>query len=236
MNRPTSTSTAVVLDLDGTLVDSVYTHVVTWIGAFGDVGLHVPGHRLHSLIGMGGDRLVAAATSEAVERAMGDTVRERQQERFAEMLPLVFPTEGAEELIEELRRLSVPVTLASSGAQEQTERLLDLVPDARSLLHEAASGSGPEASKPSGQLIERSLESVSADRVVVIGDTVWDVHAATDAGARCVGLLTGGVARERLLEAGAVSVHPTPGDLAAHLRVGHDLTDPPSDSDQTELP
>lgn len=222
----TKTDLAVVLDLDGTLVDSVYPHVVAWMGAFGDVGLTVPSHQIHQLIGMGGDRLVAAATSDAVEQAVGDRVRERHQDRFTDLLPLVAPAAGAADLVEQLARLGAPVTLATSGGPDVSEPLLDLVPGIRALLDDGANSDDAPRSKPAGDLIEESLRTIDADRVIAIGDTIWDVRAAADAGAGCIGLLTGGVSRSELLDAGALRVYETAGQLAYHLSRGHPIDDP----------
>ena len=231
-NRAVRTERGHVLDLDGTLVDSVYTHVVAWQQAFHDVGLHVPGWRLHELIGMGGDRLVTAATSEDVENDVGDEVRARHQERFEALFPSLRPTAGADALVRELACLDAPVTLATSGGPELAARLVDPVDGLRSILRTSAAGSADADSKPSGDLIEAALTRVEADRVVVIGDAVWDAYAAHDAGAMFVGLLTGGNSRQVLLEAGAVAVHESPEKLSWHLAAGHDITQPPAASDE----
>ncbi|WP_139977379.1 HAD family hydrolase [Nocardioides litoris] len=209
---------AVVLDLDGTLVDSVYAHVLAWHAAFRDVGLHVPTARLHRLIGMGGDRLVAAAAGEATEHALGDELRRRHPERLDQLFGSIVPTEGAGDLLQALRDHGLTVTLASSSERDLTDRLLDLLGADRHLLDELVTGSDAERSKPSGELVSVALESVDADRAVVVGDATWDVRAAADAGVPCVTVLTGGIGEAELLEAGAAAVHASPADLAAHLR------------------
>lgn len=208
----------VVLDLDGTLVDSVYVHVLAWQAAFRDVGLHVPTHRLHRLIGMGGDRLVAEAAGDAVEHSLGDELRSRHPERLDELFHRIVPTEGAADLLETLRTHGVELVLASSSDKELTDRLLDVLGETRHLLRELVSGSDAEESKPSGDLVSVALASVDAGSAVVVGDAVWDVAAASDAGVPCIGLLTGGITEAELREAGAVAVHASPGALADHLR------------------
>ncbi|MCW2816439.1 MAG: gph 2 [Nocardioides sp.] len=211
-----------VLDLDGTLVDSVHVHVLAWQQAFRDVGLHVPTHRLHPLIGMGGDRLVAAAAGDAVERALGDELRARHPERLDDLFDRIVPTEGAADLLEALAAHDVQIVLASSSEREMTGRLLDVVGDARRLIGHLVSGADAEASKPAGDLVSVALEQASHDAgrrgAVMVGDAVWDVRAAADAGIPCVGLLTGGITEAVLREAGAVAVHETPAALAEHLR------------------
>ena len=93
-----------VLDLDGTLVDSVYQHVVAWRSAFLAVGMDVPAARIHRAIGMGGDRLVTEVAGRSAEAAVGDEVRAIHDERFESLLPQVSATEGAFALLEALRR------------------------------------------------------------------------------------------------------------------------------------
>lgn len=207
----------VVLDLDGTLVDSVYAHALAWQAAFRDVGVTVPTARVHRLIGMGGDRLVSEASGPTVEESLGDEVRERHRTRLDELFDLIVPTEGAEQLLEELTRRRFEVVLASSADGDLTERLLDLIPGASKLLGERITGSDAERSKPSGELVEVALRSVEADRAVLVGDAVWDVRAAQDAGVPCVGLLSGGISEAELRDAGAVAVHASPAALLAHL-------------------
>lgn len=214
-DRPIDT---VVLDLDGTLVDSVYVHVLAWQAAFRDVGLEVPGHRLHRLIGMGGDRLVAAAAGDQVERAFGDELRSRHPAHLDELFGRIRPTDGATELLETLLEHGLTLVLASSSEQALTDRLLDLVEGGHRLLGSLVSGADADASKPSGDLVEVALGTVDAGRAVMIGDAVWDVAAAADAGVPCVGLLSGGISEAELREAGAVAVHASPRALALHLR------------------
>lgn len=206
----------VVLDLDGTLVDSVYVHVACWRAAFRDVGVDVASHRLHRAIGMGGDRLVAAVTSECVERSVGDEVRARHAHHVDARFHEIGVLEGAGDLLEALRDASLEVVLASSGERELTDRLLDLVPGAR-LIQETVSGSEAEASKPAPDLLDASLERVEATRSFAVGDAVWDAEAARNAGIPLIGLLTGGFSEAALRDAGAVAVYDGPAHLAASL-------------------
>ncbi|GAB3774271.1 phosphoglycolate phosphatase [Nocardioides ginsengisegetis] len=207
---------AVLLDLDGTLVDSVYAHTLAWKSAFRDVGMDVPAHRIHRAIGISGDRLVAHVAGDRVEAAVGDAVRDAHRRHLDERLHDVVPTDGARDLLEALRERDVTVVLASAGGAEITGRLLDLL-EAAKLLDEVVTGSDVDSGKPSGELVAAAMAAVAADRAVLVGDTVWDVQAATDAGIPCVGLLTGGIAESELREAGAIAVFDTPRDLAEHL-------------------
>ena len=207
----------VLLDLDGTLVDSVYQHTAAWRAAFRDVGVDVAAHRLHRSIGMGGDRLVAAVAGESVENAVGDEVRARHKERLDERFHEIVATDGAVELLEELRTRGFTLVLASSADKELSERLLELLDGAGQHLHESIAGAEAEQSKPEPDLIEVALQSVDATHAVMIGDAVWDVEAAAKAGVPCVALLTGGFGSAELLEAGAVAVYDSPRELMAHL-------------------
>ena len=207
----------VLLDLDGTLVDSVYQHTTAWRAAFRDVGVDVASHRIHRSIGMGGDRLVAAVAGESVENAVGDEVRARHKERLDERFHEIVATDGAAELLEELRTRGFTLVLASSADKELSERLLDRVEGGASLLHDRVAGGDADESKPAPDLVEVALGSVDPQRAVMLGDTVWDVESAGRAGVACLGMHTGGISTAELLEAGAASVHDTPRDLLEHL-------------------
>jgi phosphoglycolate phosphatase-like HAD superfamily hydrolase len=202
----------VVLDLDGTLVDSVYIHVTCWKSAFADVGVEVPSYRIHRAIGMGGDRLVTEVAGPAVEHALGDTVRAMHARHFSERFGLITALDGASELLEDLRRRGLKPVLASSGNQQLTDQLLELIEDS-SVLLERISGEEVEASKPAPELVEVALETVDAAGALVVGDTVWDVEAAAKAGVPCVALLSGGLSEVELSTAGAVAVFASPRDL-----------------------
>jgi phosphoglycolate phosphatase len=202
----------VVLDLDGTLVDSVYTHVTCWKSAFADVGVEVPGYRIHRAIGMGGDRLVTEVAGPAVEHALGDTVRSLHARHFGERFGLISALDGASELLEHVRKRGLKPVLASSGDQQMTDQLLDLLDDSSALLHRI-SGDEAEESKPSPELVEVALGTVDAAGALVVGDTVWDVEASAKAGVPCVALLSGGLSEGELRAAGAGAVFATPRDL-----------------------
>jgi phosphoglycolate phosphatase len=134
----------VILDLDGTLVDTVYQHVLAWRSAFLSVGVDLPAWRIHRAIGIGGDRLVTQLAGRAVENAVGDEVRQLHSMRFEDQLPHVTPTDGASELLETLRARDLKVVVASSGEKAITERLLSVLGAAESL-HEWVAGDHVES-------------------------------------------------------------------------------------------
>ena len=206
----------IVLDLDGTLVDSVYVHTLAWKAAFRDVGIHLPAHRIHRAIGMGGDRLVPHLAGDSVEAAMGDTVRRHHAQHLDERFHEIVPTDGAAELLDALRSAGLTTVLASSSDRELTHRLLDLVEGSGALVNDVVTGSDADESKPSGQLVARAIE-LGGDRAAVVGDAVWDVAAAHDAGVPCLALLSGGISEAELRAAGAADVSMSPRHLARGL-------------------
>lgn len=217
MNRDRPRVESVVLDLDGTLVDSVHVHVVAWRASFLDVGVDVPAVTLHRLIGMGGDRLVTAAAGEPVEQAVGDDVRALHPHHLDRLFRAITPTPGALEMLESLRASGLQVVLASSSDADLTDRLLDVVPGAKTLLHRIATGDDAERSKPAGELVRVALGDTDPAAAVVVGDAVWDVRAASDVGARCLSVLTGGTCEGDLRDAGAADVLADPAAVARRL-------------------
>ena len=117
----------VVLDLDGTLVDSVYQHVVAWHAAFRDVGLRVSAVRIHEAIGMGGDRVVAHVAGDAAEAAVGDDVRKLHDDYFRSHLRTVCALDGAADLVEALAGHGHRLALASSSESDLVDDLLELL-------------------------------------------------------------------------------------------------------------
>ncbi|MBL0746213.1 HAD family hydrolase [Nocardioides baculatus] len=209
--RPT-----VVLDLDGTLVDSVYQHVASWQAAFHDVGLHVGAVRIHESIGMGGDRLVAEVAGESAESAVGDEVRRLHDTYFRAGLRTICPLDGASELVDALVERGHRVVLASSSEAGLVDELLDIA-GVGHRLHAVVTGSDEAASKPAPDLVELAVQRAGGGPAVVVGDATWDVESAAAAGVASIGLRSGGVSAERLLAAGAVAVHEGPRDLLDHL-------------------
>lgn len=206
----------VVLDIDGTLIDSVYAHVWSWREAFRVHGVDVPAWKVHRAIGMGGDRLVAAVTTEAVETCIGDDVRSRQSELYRDLATHLTPTRGATELLEALKARGLLVVLASSGARDDTERALGLL-EARRWVDGTISGDDTETTKPATEPVRRAVQSVHGVHALVVGDAVWDMESARRAGYGAVGLLTGGIASGELLDGGAAAVYDDPAALTAAL-------------------
>jgi HAD superfamily hydrolase (TIGR01549 family) len=203
----------VVLDVDGTLVDSVYARTIAWKAAFREVGIEVPSHRIHRAIGMGGDRVVAHLAGDAVAHGVGDEIRRRHREHFERMISDITATEGAGELLEHLRRQSMQVVVASSGEPELTSRLLELVDGGPGLVHRIVWNSPTLATKPAPDLFHAALDQVGGREAIVIGDSVWDTQAARAAGLPCLAVRTGGFDDAELLANGATAVYEDPGEL-----------------------
>jgi HAD superfamily hydrolase (TIGR01509 family) len=206
----------VVLDVDGTLVDTVYHHTVLWAQAFAEVGVDVPMWKLHRAVGLGGDRFVTEVAGKDVEKQHGDAVRKLHDERFDKMIDQVKPLPGASALLDELRRRGLKVVLASSGIGSQTKRLIAIV-GADEKAQDWTSSDDVDSSKPAPDLIEAAVDKVDGSGSVVIGDAIWDIEAANAAGLYSIGLLCGGFGEDELRRTGAGLVFETPQDLLDHL-------------------
>ncbi|CAL9406201.1 HAD family hydrolase [Saccharothrix sp. NPDC042600] len=212
-------SNTLVLDVDGTLVDTNYHHAVAWFRAFRRFDITVPTWKLHRAIGMGGDKLVAAVAGQHVEDEHGDGIRKAWEAAFEPMLAEVRPLEGAHRLVSAALEQDFAVVLASSGKRHHVDHYIKLI-DAQGVV--STSSDDVEESKPAPDLIEVALQRVdSSGRAVVIGDSVWDCDAARRAGLPVVGLRTGGFGEAELREHGASAVY----DELDQLRA--DLTDLP---------
>jgi HAD superfamily hydrolase (TIGR01549 family) len=206
----------VVLDIDGTLVDTNYHHVIAWDRAFRHHDVEVPLWRVHRAIGMGGDRLVAHVADDRVESHHGDEIRSRWEAEFDRLIDEIRAVEGARELIHGVKDRGLDLVLASSGKKKHVEHYLDLL-DARSVADGWTTADDVEESKPAPDLLQVAIERVSGTSAVKVGDSVWDCRAAREAGVPSIGLLTGGFSREELSEAGAARVYATVPDLTAEL-------------------
>ena len=206
----------VVLDLDGTLVDSVYHHVVAWQSAFQDVGLHVGAMRVHEAIGMGGDRLVAHVAGEPAEAAVGDDVRALHDKHFRSGLRTIHVLDGASDLVATLGEHGHRVVVASSSEADLVDELLDLV-DSRNRLAAVVTGSDDAASKPAPDAVQLAVSRAGGGKAIVVGDAVWDALSAEAAGVPCIGVRSGGIGTDRLRSAGASWVYDGPRDLLQNL-------------------
>ena len=207
-----------VLDIDGTLMDTNYQHALAWFRAFRAHGIVLELWRIHRHIGMGGDQLVEALTSEQTEHELGEQIREAEKQRYLELIDEVEPMEGSRELIEDLKRRDHRVVLASSAKQDEVERYLDQL-DARELADGWTTSSDVDATKPAPDLVNAALELIggSPEDGVMVGDTPWDVESALRAGVATVTVRTGGFGAEELREAGAIAIFESVQELRERL-------------------
>ncbi len=203
----------VVFDVDGTLCDTVYMHTLAWWQAFRSIGVHVPAVRLHGLIGMGSDKLTEEICGEERE-----DLKERWQEAFEPFRSQLVAFEGAGDLLREIAARGGVVALASSSTPEDFAALREAI-GADEVITAGTSSGDAEESKPSPDIVSVALEKAGLDpsRALFVGDTIWDVKAAGAAGLRTVGVLSGGIPRSDLEEAGAIAVYRDPADLLANL-------------------
>jgi HAD superfamily hydrolase (TIGR01509 family) len=213
-------SLSFLLDLDGTLVDSVYLHVLAWEEAFHNEKIDVPSWRIHRRIGMSGGLLVPALLREIGRETREDLVKKLEGlhgEAYGRLVARVKPLPGARELLAELSRLEIPWAIITSSKPEKVEpvlKMLDLGREATVITRGEVQKTKPE---PEPFLKGAQKLGVSITDCAVIGDSVWDLLSAQRARALGVGLLTGGYGREELERAGAYRVYQDPADLLQHL-------------------
>jgi HAD superfamily hydrolase (TIGR01509 family) len=211
---------AFVFDLDGTLVDSVYQHVLAWREALEAAGIELAVWRIHRRIGMSGGLLVNALSRETGRRLTANEVAHVQSvhaRAYAERAGQVRPLPGACELLDHLSRASVPWAIATSGRLAAAKPALDLLGlPAHPVV---VTRDAVERAKPDPDLFVTAARRLGVDvaAAVVVGDSVWDLLAAHRARALGVGVLSGGYGQDELERAGAYRVYQDPADVLRHL-------------------
>ena len=202
----------VILDVDGTLVETNYHHAIAWYRAFCRHEIVLPIWRIHRHMGMGGDQLVGSLCGEQVEQEKGDDIRAAEKVLYFQLIEEVQPLAGAGELIGDLKRRGHAVVLASSAKREEVDHYLDLL-GARELADDWTTSADVDATKPHPDLVHAALDKAGTDGGVMVGDTTWDCEAAERAGVPAVAVRTGGFSEAELREAGAVAVYTSIEDL-----------------------
>jgi HAD superfamily hydrolase (TIGR01509 family) len=211
---------ALLFDLDGTLIDSVYQHVLAWREALGEFGVDVPIWRIHRRIGMSGGLFVTALRREIANKLTDEQLRElsqRHAEAYARLRDSVRPLPGARELLATLTEQGVTWAIATSGQAVSARpalELLGLPDDTPMVTRDQVRHAKPD---PDLFLTAAALVGVDIRHAVVVGDSVWDLLASRRAGSLGVGLLSGGYGSDELERAGAYRVYADPADLLAHL-------------------
>jgi HAD superfamily hydrolase (TIGR01509 family) len=209
-----------VFDLDGTLVDSVYQHVLAWQEAMEDAGIELSVWRIHRRMGMSGGLFVGALLRELGRPVEAELVARLQQahaQAYRRRAGQVRLLPGARELLAHLTRAGVPWAVATSGLRTAAEPALKLLEVPAGV--PVVTRDQVERAKPDPDLFLAAAERLGADvaDAVVVGDSVWDLLAARRARALGIGLLSGGYGREELERAGAYRVYDDPADLLLHL-------------------
>lgn len=209
---------AVLFDVDGTLVDSNFHHVVAWHRAFLDVGREVPCWRILGLIGRSGSELVRILLGDDLADAQGSHVEKLHTRYFVDSAAALRPLPGARELLEAIAERGWRAVLATSAGEEELSVLRDAL-DAEDLICAVTSAADAERAKPHPDIVASALQRIEADpaEAVMLGDTVWDVHAGRRAGVPTAAVLSGGIGREALEHAGAAAIYAGPLEVSAHL-------------------
>ena len=208
-----SSSPAVLVDVDGTLVDTNYLHALAWWRALREAGKEVPMSTLHPLIGMGGDQIL-----ETVADGPSDGLSDAHTRHFEPFKDEIHAFPRAADFLEELARRGGRVILVTSAKEDDLEAILETI-GAGDAISEIVRSDDVEESKPAPDLFAAAVDKydLDPDRSLVVGDSVWDIQAAGKVGLDVVAVLTGGTTKHHLEEAGAVAVYESVSDLLDHL-------------------
>jgi len=211
---------AFLFDLDGTLIDSVYQHVLAWREALEDTGKELSVWRIHRRIGMSGGLFVNALLREVggdLTRVDTERLQVLHGEAFKRLVSQVRPLPGARELLQALAAEGVPHAIATSGRLDTARLSLEMLgidPELPVITRDLVRYAKPD---PDLFLAAADRLGVPIEQCVVVGDSIWDLLAAQRARALGVGLLSGGYGKEELERAGAYRVYEDPRDLLDHL-------------------
>ena len=207
---------AVIFDLDGTLVDSVNYHAEAWVKAFKEYGYDFSHETLSQQIGKGSEFIVGELlSSEEAEKLHSDIAQYRKKYYQDNLLEKVQPFPKVKELFEAIKADNIKIVLASSARKETIEHYKQLL-KIEDLIEGATSTDEVEKSKPEPDIFRTALDKldgISADEVIVVGDSPYDAIAAKKIDITTIGLLGGGFSEDTLKEAGCVAIYKDPADL-----------------------
>jgi HAD superfamily hydrolase (TIGR01509 family) len=206
----------VIFDVDGTLVDSNDAHAQSWVDTFKGAGYEVPFEVVRPLIGMGADKLLPRTIGVRHDSEEGKKLIKRRSEIFRERyLSRLRPLPGARALVLRVRDDGLKAIVATSAKDEELKELLEAA-EVDDLMEEKATASDAKRSKPDPDIVEAAIEEsgVPANKAVMIGDTPYDVEAATRAGVRIIAFRSGGWDDASLK--GAAQIYDGPADLLSH--------------------
>jgi len=211
MDRPTG----VLLDVDGTLVDSNDAHAHAWVRALTEAGARAEFPVVRRLIGKGGDKLLPEASGIDADSAGGKAISKRRGEIFrTEYLPKLRPFSRAKELLARMRHEGLQLAVASSSREDELDGLLRVC-GADEFIEASTSSDDADNSKPDPDIVHAALERLGhpPERVILLGDTPYDVEAATKASVRVVALRCGGWDDADLR--GAIRIYDDPASRSA---------------------
>ena len=208
----------VILDVDGTLVDSNDAHARAWVEALAQAGIPVEYEKVRRLIGMGGDKLMPEAAGLEEDSPVGKKIGESRSEIFkTKFLPRLKPFPQVEELLARMKDEGLRLVVASSAKEDELKELLKIA-GATQFIEEKTSSSDADNSKPDPDIVQAALDELGLERdeVIMIGDTPYDVEAAARAGIKTIAFRSGGWNDEGLR--GAIAVYDAAADLLARYR------------------
>jgi HAD superfamily hydrolase (TIGR01509 family) len=207
----------VLLDVDGTLIDSNAAHAQSWSETLAEFGRPTPADTVRPLIGMGGDKLLPQLLGVDAESEEGRRFSDRRAQIFRERyVPRLRLTRGARQLVERLRREGFRIIIATSAKEEELEAMLRQV-GLDDLIPQRTSSDDAEESKPDPDIVQAALRKakLSPEAAIMLGDTPYDIEAAKRAGVETVAVLTGGWDSEALKD--AVAIYEDPDDILRHF-------------------
>jgi HAD superfamily hydrolase (TIGR01509 family) len=211
---------AVLLDVDGTLLDSNDAHAQSWVDIFQRHGYSIPFDRVRPLIGEGGDKLLPQLTGIEADSPRGKVLSDERRALFLERyLPALRPTRGARRLVEAMKQKGLTVVVATSSNAKELRPLLQQAGVAGLIGRATSSDDG--ASKPDPDIVRAALAEakVAAEEAVMVGDTPYDIEAARRSGVRAIALRCGGWWSDAALS-GAAAIYDHPEELAAIVAAG----------------
>jgi len=210
-----------LFDLDGTLVDSVYQHVVAWQQALHGSGIDLSVWRIHRRIGMSGGlftEMLLREIDREITPALLDDLQKQHAEAYLGMAKWIRPLPGARRLLEHLTSVRIPWAIATSGRMATAKSNLDLLGlDCANTV--VITRDDVRRAKPDPDLFIAAADrlKVGIESAVIVGDSIWDMLAARRARGLGVGVLSGGYGQDELERAGAIRVYDDPADLLRHI-------------------
>lgn len=209
-----ATIKGVLLDVDGTLVDSNDVHAQAWLDAFAEFGHTASWEQVRQLIGMGGDQLMPRVIGVESDSPEGKRINECRSELLHSRIATIKALPGIPGLLERMREEGLRLVAASSAQSNELEPLLEIA-QAKELIQARTSSSDADKSKPEPDIFQAALDQLDmeCDEVVILGDTPYDLEAANKARIRMIALRSGGFSDANL--AGAIEIYDDPADLLA---------------------